>query len=371
MDIHNSTEDMSPHFDIHEKSSFSFKQSIKGSPYRYKNSPVSPDLRDLIKNSSNDTDFSLQASLFVPHTPTAFVSATMQPFGLVPTVVDCQHELNPLLPRLELQALDEVYAKQGKLLHNVFVTRASSKRFLYFTDDNSRDGDEGTKRDAWREKSVSFDEFLMRSRRSGETGEFLYLYGEPLIDCLKEKLDFSWMSKCGDISSVLLWISMHGSCSPLHFDLTEGLLMQVQGRKTVYMFPPSFYNELHPFPINHPCNRQSMINDIHDPDLSRFPEFEHCRFEMLEFTIEPGQMLYIPFGWWHQVEGRASLDQSEPNVSLTFRWNPYAETIDKVIATRNACKGMPVEVVGKICHALMSELPHSVSQVISLRSGLI
>jgi len=54
--------------------------------------------------------------------------------------------------------------------------------------------------------------------------------------------------------------------------------------------------------------------DIDRPDLARYPLFAHAK--VLEVVVEPGETVFLPLGWWHQV---TSLD-----VSLSFSFSNLA-----------------------------------------------
>jgi len=54
--------------------------------------------------------------------------------------------------------------------------------------------------------------------------------------------------------------------------------------------------------------------DVENPDLERYPLFEQVK--MLEVIVEPGETVFLPLGWWHQV---TSLD-----VSISFSFTNLA-----------------------------------------------
>lgn len=68
-------------------------------------------------------------------------------------------------------------------------------------------------------------------------------------------------------------MAISGSVSPLHFDLSEGVLAQVSGDKRFILWPPSQYASLYPHGVNHHHDRQSRVNCVHNPDLSLYPAF--------------------------------------------------------------------------------------------------
>ena len=90
------------------------------------------------------------------------------------------------------------------------------------------------------------------------------------------------------------WMGPKGTVTPFHHDLTNNLLIQVRGRKTVTLVPswdtPLMRNSLHCF------------SGWASPDaLAALPD--STRPTIMTCTIEPGQALFIPLGWWHHVTG--------------------------------------------------------------------
>lgn len=102
-----------------------------------------------------------------------------------------------------------------------------------------------------------------------------------------------------------VWIGPGGTLTPLHHDLTNNFFVQLYGRKRFLMVPacevPYVFNEKHVY----------TKVDIFNPDYQRYPLFK--RATVLEVTLNPGDSLFIPIGWWHAVE---SLDVSI-SVSMT------------------------------------------------------
>lgn len=111
----------------------------------------------------------------------------------------------------------------------------------------------------------------------------------------------------------MFWIGPAETFTPLHHDLTNNLLVQVTGRKRVILADalalPRLYNDRHVF---------SEIADLVDPglDLARHPLLEGLAVQDVE--LKPGDALFIPLGWWHQV---TSLDFSVSLTFTNFLWN--------------------------------------------------
>jgi hypothetical protein len=104
------------------------------------------------------------------------------------------------------------------------------------------------------------------------------------------------------------WFGPAGTITPLHHDAVMLFHTQIVGRKRWrFISPldtPRLYNH---FDVYSPI-------DLDAPDLVRYPDFNGVK--VLEVVAEPGDMVFLPLGWWHQV---TSLD-----VSLSFSFTNLA-----------------------------------------------
>jgi hypothetical protein len=100
------------------------------------------------------------------------------------------------------------------------------------------------------------------------------------------------------------WLGPAGTRTPLHHDTVMLLHTQVVGRKRWKLVSPLETPRVY--------NYNGMFSpvDADAPDLARYPAFAPVK--VLDVTLEPGDTLFLPLGWWHQV---ASLEVS---VSLSF-----------------------------------------------------
>ena len=70
------------------------------------------------------------------------------------------------------------------------------------------------------------------------------------------------------------------------------------------MYPPVQDEYLYVKPNQHSgfpldCYKYNSPIDGTEPDLSKYPAYQHA--EVLEFDQLPGELLFIPTGWYHQV----------------------------------------------------------------------
>uniref|UniRef100_A0A8C4R9F7 Hypoxia inducible factor 1 subunit alpha inhibitor n=1 Tax=Eptatretus burgeri TaxID=7764 RepID=A0A8C4R9F7_EPTBU len=119
------------------------------------------------------------------------------------------------------------------------------------------------------------------------------------------KFNWKWVNQqqtrcCWDpLTSNLLLIGMEGNVTPCHYDEQQNFFAQVKGHKRCILFPPKQFDCLYPYPIHHPCDRQSQV-DFDYPDYDNFPEFR--KVSGYETVVGPGDVLYIPMYWWHHIE---------------------------------------------------------------------
>ncbi|HVX18065.1 MAG TPA: cupin-like domain-containing protein [Acidimicrobiales bacterium] len=119
---------------------------------------------------------------------------------------------------------------------------------------------------------------------------------------------------------VFLWYGPAGTVTPLHHDVANILLCQVTGRKAIRLISPSqtplLYNDIGVF---------SAV-DAAAPDLDRFPSYREV--QPVEFVLEPGEVLFIPVGWWHTVRSL------EPSISVSFTNFAFPNTFEWTHPTR-------------------------------------
>jgi ribosomal protein L16 Arg81 hydroxylase len=159
-------------------------------------------------------------------------------------------------------------------------------------------------------KTMPLAEYIDLIHATGETNDFYMtannfqhnadalqpLWGDVRI--LSEYLDPQAQHPYG-----MFWLGPKGTLTPLHHDLTNNFMAQVFGRKLVRLVPanqtPWMYNYKHCY---------SRANTLSRIDYERYPLFS--RVKSIDVVLAPGELLFIPIGYWHEV---TSLD-----VSMTF-----------------------------------------------------
>ena len=98
---------------------------------------------------------------------------------------------------------------------------------------------------------------------------------------------------------VYLWYGPKGTITPLHHDSMNIFMAQVHGRKQVKLIPAAELSSVY--------NHYSVYSqvDMADPDYARFPKFRDA--SAIDLELAPGEVLFLPVGWWHWVK---ALDRS-------------------------------------------------------------
>ncbi|XP_074662267.1 bifunctional peptidase and arginyl-hydroxylase JMJD5-like [Tubulanus polymorphus] len=95
-----------------------------------------------------------------------------------------------------------------------------------------------------------------------------------------------------------LWVAHKGHYEYCHIDPDDNFLIMISGYKQLRLFGCDLDN-LYPNPFGAKGKTIQSQVDCDNPDLTRFPKFSQAT--CYHSIIGPGDMLFIPAFWWHQV----------------------------------------------------------------------
>jgi hypothetical protein len=99
-----------------------------------------------------------------------------------------------------------------------------------------------------------------------------------------------------------LWFGPPGYTTGLHTDeIAVNLLAHLHGRKTVTLYGPEQTDLLYPETRESVDDGNYSAVDVFNPDRQQHPRFFEAQPMVAELV--PGDLLYIPRGWWHWVRG--------------------------------------------------------------------
>ncbi len=125
-----------------------------------------------------------------------------------------------------------------------------------------------------------------------------------------------------------LWIG-HASTIACHYDTKDNVAVVAAGRRRFTLYPPDSVGDLYVGPIDHTLSGQPVSFAAGSPGGDpRYPRFERARERALVAELAPGDGIYIPKLWWHQVEALGDL-----NVLVNFWWDDFAAGMDQPYMT--------------------------------------
>lgn len=113
-----------------------------------------------------------------------------------------------------------------------------------------------------------------------------------------------------------LWLG-NKSRSACHFDVPSNIACCISGKRRFTLLPPSQITNLYPGPYDlTPGGQVISMVDFDNPDYTIHPKFERALENIQIAELDPGDALFIPSMWWHQVEALSPI-----NAMINYWWN--------------------------------------------------
>jgi hypothetical protein len=120
-----------------------------------------------------------------------------------------------------------------------------------------------------------------------------------------------------------IWLG-NRTVAAAHHDLSNNLACCMVGRRRFTLFPPEQVDNLYPGPHEPtPAGQVVTMVDLREPDFARYPRFREALAAAQVAEMEPGDVLFYPALWWHEVD---ALDAF--NAMINYWWNPVPAWID-------------------------------------------
>jgi len=149
-------------------------------------------------------------------------------------------------------------------------------------------------------RTVTMREYIERILAAGETNDFYAVAQNRNLD--RDALQPLWadltlpseiLDATRSKGCAALWIGPAGTVTPLHHDTSNILFAQIYGRKRFVLASP-FETELMRDAVG--------VYASADPEtpLEQMPAWL-AAVRFLRLDLAPGELLYLPVGWWHHV----------------------------------------------------------------------
>ena len=144
---------------------------------------------------------------------------------------------------------------------------------------------------------------LLLRQRGLEKPYAMYAGGIPIrkhLPSLIPNIPVSMLDMTRD-TLISLWIG-NRTHTTTHWDQSQNLACVVAGRRRITLFPPEQLKNLYVGPLDFTLAGQpTSLVDIDAPDLEIYPRFAEALETALQAELGPGDALYIPAMWWHDV----------------------------------------------------------------------
>jgi hypothetical protein len=106
-----------------------------------------------------------------------------------------------------------------------------------------------------------------------------------------------WPAYLGKMGPPRFWLGPAGTVTPLHCDYDDNIFAQIWGSKRIFLAPPHHDEFLYTSEAN-----AILFGSPFDPEAPDFEKYPRARqATTIECIVNPGELLYVPAGWYHQV----------------------------------------------------------------------
>lgn len=160
---------------------------------------------------------------------------------------------------------------------------------------------------------------LLRYLPGGRAAPALAAQSAPVAECLPGFLAQHRLPLLAEDVLPRIWLGNHITV-PAHFDEAHNIACCVSGRRRFTLFPPEQIGNLYIGPLEFtpagaPVSLASRGAALGGPDFERYPRFRDALAASFVAELEPGDAIYIPPIWWHQVESIGAL-----NILVNYWW---------------------------------------------------
>jgi hypothetical protein len=125
-----------------------------------------------------------------------------------------------------------------------------------------------------------------------------------------------------------IWLG-HAANIASHYDTVENVACVLSGKRRFTLYPPEAVGRLYVGPIDHTMAGPPVSLAASLPrDDSRFPMFRDIRDQALVAELSPGDAIYLPKLWWHQVESTSPF-----NGMVNYWWDAFSTGPDAPYTT--------------------------------------
>ena len=112
---------------------------------------------------------------------------------------------------------------------------------------------------------------------------------------------------------------------PAHVDDADNIACVVSGKRRFTLFPPEQVPNMYIGPLEfNPAGAPISMVPSNNHDFERYPKYREALAAAQVADLEPGDVLFIPSVWWHQVESSGPV-----NILVNYWWGGSIGTTDR------------------------------------------
>jgi hypothetical protein len=147
----------------------------------------------------------------------------------------------------------------------------------------------------------------------------MYVGSVPVNDYLPGFVDQNSMQVLAVHVAPRIWLG-HPSNVSAHFDSYDNVACVVAGARRFTLYPPEAIEGLYVGPLDNTMAGQPVSLAASSPGGDdKYPLFSKVRDQALSAELRPGDGIYIPKLWWHQIESTAPF-----NGLVNYWWDAFA-----------------------------------------------
>ena len=157
---------------------------------------------------------------------------------------------------------------------------------------------------------ASLDAFLneVLANSNDITADTLALQSALIADYFPSFNDNNGMDLFENATKPRIWLGNNSVVSP-HYDDADNIACVVTGTRTFTLFPPEQIDNLYVGPMEFtPAGAPVSFVDLEEPDLEKYPKFAEAISHAVVSNLSPGDAIYIPALWWHNVKAEGGVN---------------------------------------------------------------
>jgi hypothetical protein len=149
------------------------------------------------------------------------------------------------------------------------------------------------------------------------SGQSVYVGSVPTAESLPGFAADNPMPLAPSGAGPRIWLGTAANISS-HYDTFDNLACVVAGQRRFTLYAPDLIGRLYVGPLDNTMSGPPVSLAASAPvgGETQFPLFEEIQDQALQAELEPGDALYLPKLWWHQVESLSPL-----NGLVNFWWD--------------------------------------------------